>query len=296
LLFRRGFSTAVPPATRLQARAVWDLLVFALNGVIFILIGLQLRTLGAAVGDAGPLTVLREGLLVSAAVIVARLVWVPVAAVVPRLVPAVRRRDPMPPWSAVLLVAWTGMRGVVSLAAALALPLTTVDGLPLPFRERIILITFVVVVVTLVLQGLTLPPLIRLLRLPPDDTLEREQATALAHRLRAGRERLEELAREPWAAPDQLERLRQAYRRSAAVPVGGDALASSLEEAVFKRARYETLLAERQALIRLRDAGAIGEEVLSEMEAELDREAARHGLAHIRHYPPAPARGTGPGG
>src|SRR5262245_46142571 len=115
LYVRQGVSAAVLPATRIQARAVWDLLVFVLNGVIFVLIGLQLR----AIRDAGliesPAQLLVFGAAISLVAILIRLLWVPLATLMPRLLsPALRRRDPMPPWSTVFVVAWTGMRGIVS--------------------------------------------------------------------------------------------------------------------------------------------------------------------------------------
>src|SRR5262245_27407365 len=143
LYVRRGFSAAVPPTTRIQARAVWELLVFVLNGVIFVLIGLQLR----AIRDEGlienPVRLVVYGAVISAVAIAIRLVWVPLVAVIPRLLsPALRRRDPLPPWSSIFLVAWTGMRGIVSLAAALALPLTTAAGTPFPARDEIVVLTF----------------------------------------------------------------------------------------------------------------------------------------------------------
>jgi monovalent cation/hydrogen antiporter len=122
---------AVPSLTRLQARAVWDLLVFILNGVIFILIGLEL----GQIREAGLLenlgAVVWRGALISATAIGVRFVWVPLAVVIPRLIsPARRRRDPIPPWSHIFIMAWVGMRGIVSLAAALGLPRP-----PLPVRR-----------------------------------------------------------------------------------------------------------------------------------------------------------------
>src|SRR5207249_8717598 len=140
LHIRQHFSEAVAPATRLQARAVWDLLIFVLNGFIFILIGLQLGALHEAVPSGRLGSLLIAGALVSATAIGVRLGWVPLAAVLPRLVsPALRARDPMPPWSHVMLVAWTGMRGIVTLAAALALPVTTANGAPFPVLAQILL-------------------------------------------------------------------------------------------------------------------------------------------------------------
>src|SRR5262249_40941689 len=143
LYIRQYFSSIVGPTTRLQARAVWDLLVFLLNGFIFVLIGLQLSTLRQTIPPGQFSTLLWKGALVSVVAILVRLVWVPLAADLPRRFSAsLRKRDPMPPWSTIFLIGWIGMRGIVSLAAALALPLTTAAGEPFPFRAEILLITF----------------------------------------------------------------------------------------------------------------------------------------------------------
>jgi CPA1 family monovalent cation:H+ antiporter len=283
----------VGPSTRLQARAVWDLLVFALNGVIFILIGLQLRTLAQSVrpGEIGALA--WQGLLVSLAAIVTRLVWVPLATWLPRLSPSLRARDPMPPWQSVAVVSWTAMRGVVSLAAALALPLATADGRPLLLREQIILLTFAVILVTLVLQGLSLGPLVRRLGLPEDRTLEREEIHARDEAVRAALARLGQLREREEGLEEELADLRRHYEarartiaeRRADVPPS-----SSLAEAAFKRARFEALGAERRALIELRDRGAISDDVLLDLERELDLEAARFGLATAPEVRPGTGR------
>jgi Na+/H+ antiporter len=285
LLGRRVWGRAVAPATRLQARAVWGLLIFALNGVIFILIGLQLRTLAQSAGPGELGALAWQGLLVSLAAIVTRLVWVPIAAWLPRQIPAIRARDPLPPWRAIAIISWTAMRGVVSLAAALALPLVAADGRPLPLREQIILLTFVVILVTLVLQGLSLAPLVRRLDLPDDRTLEREEIHARDHAVRAALDRLGQLQGQERGVEEQLADLRRHYEdrarmiaaRREEVPAS-----SSLADAAFKRARYETLTAERLALLGLRDRGAISDEVLLDLERELDLEADRLGLASVR--------------
>ena len=254
LLFRRPFGRAVGPVTRLQGRAVWDLLVFALNGVIFILIGLQLRTLAQSVGPGELGALAWQGLLVSLAAIAIRLVWVPVASWLPRQIPSIGARDPMPPWRNIALVAWTAMRGVVSLAAALALPLSAADGRPLPLREQIILLTFAVILVTLVLQGLSLGPLVRWLRFPEDRTLESEEIHARDRAVRAALERLEVVLGQAPGAEEQLADLRRHYEDRARVIAerqAGVPLSSSLADAVFKRARHEALSAERRTLLEL---------------------------------------------
>jgi monovalent cation/hydrogen antiporter len=285
LYVRQGFSAIVPPATRIQGRAVWDLLIFILNGVIFILIGLQLGAIRAAglPGSLGSLVL--PGAIISATAILVRLVWVPLGSVIPRLLsPALRRRDPIPPWPQIFLVAWTGMRGIVSLAAALALPLTTAQGTPFPFRNEVILLTFGVILSTLVLQGLSLTPLIRRLHLGEDDSLEVEEAFAREAAARAALSRLEALDGGTWPRRD-IDRLRALYtqRVQRASPLElGDGGASAQARAALRRLRHETLAAERRALIELRDRGVISDEVLHRLEQELDVEAIRVGLGETR--------------
>ena len=283
---RQGFSSVVPPATRLQSRAVWDVLVFVLNGVIFILIGLQLGAIREA-GSLGSLsTSLWRGALISATAIVVRLVWVPLGSLIPRLVsPALRRRDPIPPWTHLLLVSWIGMRGVVSLAAALALPAATAAGTPFPFRDEILVLTFAVILSTLVLQGLTLTPLIRVLHLGADQTLELEEAHARGEAAGAALAKLDQLASDSEPAREQIERLRAMYtqrvQRSSPIRVGEDD-GSARARAAFRRLRHETLNAERRVLIALRDRGVISDEILHRLEQELDVEAMRIGLGEVR--------------
>jgi monovalent cation/hydrogen antiporter len=280
IYIRQVFSAQVAPATQVQTRAVWDLLIFVLNGLIFVLIGLQLGAIRGA-GLPGPVrTLLWQGALISATAIGVRLVWVPLGSLLPRLLsPALRRRDPIPPWRQILLLAWIGMRGVVSLAAALALPVAIASGAPFPYRDQVILFSFGVILATLVLQGLTLTPLIRALRLAEDDTLELEEAWAREAAARAALARLEELARDPGMRRQDIERLRALYtqrlQRTSALAVGaGD----SVERAAYRRLRHQTLSAERRALIALRDQGVISDEVLHRLEQELNVEAIRMGL------------------
>jgi Na+/H+ antiporter len=286
LYLRRHFSAIVAPATRLQARAVWDLLVFVLNGLIFILIGLQLGALRDAIpsGELGSLTL--KGALVVATVIVVRLIWVPVAAWVPRfLSPSLRARDPMPPWSNLFILGWTGMRGIVSLAAALALPLATAAGTPFPFRAEIILITFLVILATLVVQGLSLSLLIRALDLGEDRSLEHEERQARERAAMAALARLEEVVTEDWPFLDHIEQLRVHYgrRRQRYANAGAPDTECTLEVAeAFRRLRHETLTAERLALIDLRNEGVISDEILHRLEHELDVEALRFGLGELR--------------
>jgi monovalent cation/hydrogen antiporter len=285
LYLRQGFSSIVPPATRLQARAVWELLIFILNGVIFILIGLELGAIREAGLPSSLGSLILQGTIISATAILVRLVWVPLGIAIPRLLsPALRRGEPIPPASHLFLVAWTGMRGIFSLATALALPLTAAGGAPFPFRDEVILLTFGVILSTLVLQGLSLTPLIRRLHLGTDDSLEVEEAVAREAAARAALSRLEDLDGGPWPRGD-VDRLWTLYtqRVQRASPLEpGDVGASAQARAALRRLRHETIAAERRALIGLRDRNVISDEVLQRLEQELDVEAMRLGFGEER--------------
>jgi len=285
LYVRQYFSERVAPVTRIQARAVWEVLVFGLNGVIFILIGLQLAGIRASIGAGEIVPLLVAGLVISALAIAVRMVWVPLAAVVPRaLIPGLARRDPLPPWSNLLLLGWTGMRGIVSLAAALALPLQTATGAPFPHRREIIVITFVVILVTLVVQGLSLGPLIRRLRFPEDLTLHEEEHCAREASAAAALEKLARLGQEPWVVPAHADQLRARYTQrrdhsSAVMPGHADDTAQAA--AAFRRLRHAMLTAERRTLVELRDRGKISDDVLHRLEQELDADAVRIGTGEL---------------
>ena len=283
---RQYFSGAVSPATRLQTRAVWELLIFVLNGVIFILIGLQLGALRDAVPAGQFVPILIAGAWVSATAIVVRFMWVPLAALIPRWLSAtLRARDPMPPWSGLFLISWTGMRGIVTLAAALALPMTTSTGVPFPFRSEIILISFTVILVTLVLQGLSLPPIIRLLRLEEDHGLEQEETMAREHAATAALNRLDQVIGEDWATSEQVERVRLRYSRRLERFARSGLMEQTTTDGVtevVQRLQHETLTAERLALIGLRNDGTISDEVLHHLERELDVAALHLGVGERR--------------
>ena len=176
------------------------------------------------------------------------------------------------------------MRGIVSLAAALALPLTTSAGAPFPFRSEIILITFSVIFATLVLQGLSLSPLIRAFNIKEDGTLEREETQAREHAATAALVRLNEVANEGWPNPEHLDQMRvhygdrvQRYTKDGTAP---ECTAEAIE--IFRRLRHETLTAERLAVIGLRNEGVISDEVLHRLEHELDVEAVQLGIGERR--------------
>ena len=277
LYLSRQSSRMFSSNTRLQAYAVWAVLVFVLNGVLFLLIGLQLRGILPTVAARAPLTLARDAVLLCLAVILVRLAYVIAAAYLPPwLDPGLRRRDPSPGWRNVIVVGWTGLRGGVSLAAALAIPLFIMDGVPFPDRNLVIFLTFCVILATLVLQGLTLDPLIRLLKLEADTSRDQEHARAHLVAARAAQQRLDELASEAWVPEAAVQRLRSYYdeqERHNRARLDGNEDAEDLDRATVRnRLRQEVLTAERRAVIRMRDQGRIDDEVLRQVERELDLE------------------------
>jgi CPA1 family monovalent cation:H+ antiporter len=272
------------PTTRIQGNAVWEILQFLLNSALFILVGLQLPTILDGIDSLSTMDLIRDGALIAGTVILVRLIFVfPFIYLPRRILPTDERANPSPPWRWTLVVAWTGMRGAVSLAAALALPLLTDAGDAFPDRERIIFLTFSVILATLLIQGLSLPALIQLLGIDDsDDTLEREEAMARARAAEAALERLEQLDGEDWVRGDTVERLRGAfgYRRrrfEARFSDDGDLDSYEYEErsASFQRLTRELLEAQRSTVIEMRNRGEINDDVLRVIERELDLEDSR---------------------
>jgi CPA1 family monovalent cation:H+ antiporter len=278
LYLRRHFSSAVAPLSRLQSRSVWELVIFVLNAAIFLLLGVQFRELVAGAPRDMVVSLVRAGFLIGVVAIVVRLVWVPIAAYAPGILSERVRRNETPPTAkGVALVAWTSMRGIVSLATALALPVAVAGGAPFPYRSEIIVIAMCVIVLTLVVQGLTLAPLIRFLAFTPENTHHIEARVARLEAARRGAEALDDLAREPWADARDVDWLRGELRdrvrlleHHAGEPEGR------------RRLRVEMLRAERRMLVRLRNEGAISDEVLAELEQELDLDAVRVGAGGDR--------------
>ena len=212
--------------------------------------------------------------------IVTRLVWIYPATYIPRWAwKRIRERDPYPPWQHPTLIGWAGLRGAVSLAAALALPLTIDAGEPFPQRSFIIYLAFCVILATLVLQGLTLPAVIRLLRLEDDGISDKEETKARIHAAEAALGRLEELAGEDWVRDDTAERMRGAYRFRASRFAArfDDEDDGEIEERSqsYQRLRRELLDAERNAVLELRRQGRINDTVMNRVQRDLDLEDAR---------------------
>lgn len=292
LVVGRKSPVVMTSSSRLEGRAVWDVVVFLLNGLAFILIGLQLPEVALGLGGYSAAELARSGVLVSVSVVLTRIVWVFPATYLPRyLSRRLRERDPYPPPQNTTVVAWAGMRGVVSLAAALSLPLEAEGGAPFPERSLILFLTFCVILTTLVLQGLSLPPLIRLLGLEDDGQAEQEEVRARVRAAEAALRRLGELEAEAWVRRDTAERVRGLYnyRRDRFLAlararfgtdlgdpsgIGGD---GDLEgrSGDYQRLLRELVRAQRGVLLELRDGGEIADEALRRVERDLDLEEAR---------------------
>jgi monovalent cation/hydrogen antiporter len=269
----------ISSGTRLQGYATWELITFLLNGLIFILIGLQLRSIVAGLGQYTAGQLISYAVLVSLTVILVRMIWVFPATYVPRWAfRRIRERDPSPPWRSVAVIAWTGMRGVISLAAALALPLQTASGSSFPDRNLIIFLTFCVILATLVVQGLSLPVLIRALGLEDDHIGDKEETHGRIQIAEAALGRLDELIDEDWVREDTTERVRGLYiyrRNRFASRFDGDPDGVEERSAAYQRLMVELLGAQREKLVRMRDEGSIGDEVMHRIERDLDLEESR---------------------
>ena len=276
--------------TRLQAGPVWDMIEFLLNGFIFLLIGLQLPAVVQALSAHSKLQLVWYASAVSLAVIVVRMLWVFPAAYLPYwLLKGLRRHAPYPNWRALVIIGWTGMRGVVSLAAALALPLKTQSGAPFPDRDLILFLTFAVILVTLGGQGLSLPLLIRWLGIEDDQLAQKEECEARLQANQAALARLDEAAGAQSINPGILQRLRAEYEDRIQVlsevcsrnRSGGP---HPIYSSDYEHLAREALRVERATLLRLRNERVINDDVLRRVQHDID-------LAEVRLQSP-PARGA----
>jgi monovalent cation/hydrogen antiporter len=264
------------PQVRLQGVAVWEILTFVLNALLFVLVGLQLPTVLDGLEGISSTQLLGYAAAVCAAVVLTRALLV---------VPLTKARawlpggDRIPAVRESVVVAFAGMRGAVSLAAALAIPLETDAGAPFPGRELIIFLTFTVILVTLVGQGLTLPLVISSLGVEEDDLTQREETKARIRAAEAALQRLEELVEEDWVRPDTAERMRGLYdfrrRRFAARKDTDDDGSVEERSLAYQRLRRELLDAERQAVVELRGEGSINDEAMYRVQRDIDLEVSR---------------------
>ena len=273
--------------TRLQGIFFWDFLIYCTEGMLFLVTGLQARALLAAFKAYSTSQLLVSAAILSAVIIVARFVWVYPATYLPRwLSPKLARSDPSPPWQWPFLLAYTGIRGIVSLAAALALPLTLENGQPFPHRDLILFLTYSVILVTLVAQGLLLPVIIRALGLVNagrrELKIERgEEFAARRAAIEAALIRLDTICKEKRYPADSFQSLRTIYRErlkqvnyGAHEPIHYDALQGH-EDMLL-----QLLTAEREQMITLYRAGNLKDEPRRRIERDLDLREAE--VANLR--------------
>lgn len=263
---------------RLQTRAVWDQVVFIINGLVFMLIGLELQPVIEGIVDYSPGQLAWYAVAICLTAILIRIVWVFSASYLLRVMDGrVRRSRSAPTMATSAVVAWAGLRGVVTLAAALALPRVTATGAPFDDRNLIIFLAFSVIVATLLGQGLTLGPLVRRLNLVHDDTAEQEEVRARREANLAALQELDRLRAEAWTPAGLALALQAQYQRrldrlpSVSPTPDQDGHPNPSDQFEAQRRLMHTVYnAEREAIIRLRDAGEISDEVLQTITHEID--------------------------
>jgi len=264
--------------TRLSAIAFWQVFVFGLNTTLFVLLGLQFEHIfddARAASSTGDL--LADVAIISAVVIAVRLAWVAIAPLLTRVVAAAERVDTGEDWRERLVVGWSGMRGAISLAAALALS-TEIEQ-----RELLIFVTVGVIAVTLVGQGLTLGPLMRALRIQGDRSWSPDEAIARLEAAQAALDRLDELEREGRISEERLRRMRELYRarfRRCMAVIGGDgdeARGEATHDTIerYGELRRELIGVERNAILGLRNEGTLRQDTMRLIQRDLDLEEAR---------------------
>ncbi|MFF3315654.1 Na+/H+ antiporter [Streptomyces sp. NPDC003035] len=269
-------------STRLQEEAVWKMVAFVLESAVFALIGLQLPYVVQGLGRYGVGEAIWYAVGVFVAVVVVRFVWVYPATFLPRwLSERIREREPGVDWKAPLIVGWAGMRGVVSLAIAFSIPVMA-DGVEFPARNLVLFLTFTTVIGTLVVQGLTLPPLIRLLKLPGRDTYQETlaEAQAQSEASRAAEERLDALLGDgrnalPQPLADRLRAVLERRRNAVWERLGAvnEATGETADD-TYRRLAREMIEAEREVFVRLRDERRIDDEMMRVLLRRLDLEEA----------------------
>jgi CPA1 family monovalent cation:H+ antiporter len=270
-------------ATRLQEDAVWKMVAFVLESSVFALIGLQLPVVLRGLGEYEGADAAWYAIALFLVVVVARFVWVYPATFLPRALSArIREREENPTWKGAFVISWAGMRGVVSLAIAFSIPVTMHGGEDFPGRNLILFLTFTTVIGTLVVQGLTLPPLIRLLRLPGRDRQAETlaEANAQAQASRAAEQRLDDLLADerntlPGPLADRLRTVLERRRNAVWERLGQpNPITGETADDTYRRLAREMIGAEREVFVKLRDLRYIDDEMLRTLLRRLDLEEA----------------------
>jgi monovalent cation/hydrogen antiporter len=280
LYYGRKIPTVTSAQSRITGEASWNTVLFIINGLVFTLIGLQLPDVMAGLEDYSRLQLAFYGATIALVVIAVRFIWVFPATYLPRkLFSSIARKDPMPPWGAVTALGWAGMRGIVSLAAALSIPLVLPSGEEFPFRNLLIFLTYAVILVTLLIPATTLPWLMRWLGLKDQGENQRDETVARLALVQAVLREVDSLRRVSEFPAELLQNTARRYERRS------QTLQSNLEPTAFSplfdedqtlRRLMRTLLeAERKELATLRRKAVIHDEVFFQLSRELDIEETR---------------------
>ncbi len=267
--------------TRIQAYSFWSTFTFLLNGLVFILIGLQLPEIVQGLGDYSMGQAIFYGVVISLITIAIRIIWVYPGAYLPRILSKkIRKREPKPAHGSVFLIAWSGMRGVVSLAAALSVPLTLSPGVAFPYRNLLLFITFIVILITLVLQGLSLNWIIKKLNIPDTDTA-RDKEMELAIKLQLAEASLDYLLAyyaTEIETIDVYKRVKDRYQRMADISYKKIVEGENIDDSFmpnYRKMLRELIDVKRTALERLGKEKLYSDEMIRSKEWELDLEEAR---------------------
>jgi monovalent cation/hydrogen antiporter len=269
---------------RLNAQSFWRVLVFALNAILFVLVGEQFPEILRRVGESfSPGEIIGYGLMISAVVITVRLAWQFLPVSLGRLLPRIGDTGGGENWRERLLIGWSGMRGAVSLAAALALPFSLDSGAPFDSRDLIVYLTVAVIFVTLVGQGLTLPTMVRRLGLSSEEAWAPDEAVARLAAAQAALDKLDELESEGTPVPENaLARLRELYQARFArcvAALSGEGADLPIEDPLtgYRRLREDLIETERATLLGMRDDGRIKQDLFRRIQRDLDLDEARLG-------------------
>jgi CPA1 family monovalent cation:H+ antiporter len=267
----------VTARTRLEMLAFWQMLVYLLNGIIFVFIGLRLPQVMEGLGQQSLSRLILQALAITGAIIGVRMLWVFISAYLPRaLFAKIRAHDPYPDWRHLFIIAWSGMRGVDSLATALALPFFASAGRPFPGRDSMIFIAFIVILVTLVAQGLSLPLLIRLLKVKGDGKADLEEHNARMAANEAALLHVQKLIESDPQHRHALILLQAQYQQrlaqlaSSISSADGEDGEVGLQGSPFRRFALEALQVEYDTLIKLRNKRQINDETLRVVQRDVD--------------------------
>lgn len=280
LFFGRCLPLHASAETLVEGRAVWDMAIFVVNAFVFTLMGLQLPSVLKALEEYSRVQLFWWAAVISFTVVIVRFAWIYSATYLPRWIfPSLQKKDPAPSWRLISILSWTGMRGIVSLAAAMAIPRVLPSGEAFPYRDLLIFLTYGVILVTLILPSLTLPWLLRRLGIHAGDENHKEELRARIEAAQAVWKGLETADAEGSYPAEYVQILRGRYERRRQV------LESNLSERAFsplfdeeqlqRRLMRQTLTWERQALVALRQRGDIHDEVFHSLSREIDLEDLR---------------------